>query len=170
MPASPAKRKVEPAPGVAGSRIASHATSSRLWALPADQAASGTPRLEACAGIPGSLDGENLDGAADPLELPLAKGVQVEVDSTSCRVTSLITTIPGSAACCIRAAKLGTTPTIESRSATTIVPRSVTTTRPVWIPTRIRRHAELTVQVGTGVPHCHEQVEAASTARRASSS
>ena len=50
-------------------------------------------------------------------------------------MTSLITTLPGSAACWIRAARLGTSPTIESRSATEPSSlRSVTTTRPVWMP------------------------------------
>ena len=82
--------------------------------------------------------------------------------STSCRVTSLITTVPGSAACWTRAARLGTSPTIESRSATAPSSlRSVTTTRPVWIPTRTSGAApKLAAELGTGVPHRGDEVEA----------
>lgn len=51
-------------------------------------------------------------------------------------VTSLTATAPAGAADWMRAALLGVAPTTALRSGRSVEPISVTSTRPVWIPTR----------------------------------
>ena len=82
--------------------------------------------------------------------------------STSCWVTSLITTVPGSAACWIRAARLGTSPTIESRSATDPSCAQVGDDHPAGVDADadLGGGAELRLELGTGVTHGHDEVEA----------
>jgi hypothetical protein len=117
--------------------------------------------LEAGRGVAGPLDGEDLDRRLMPFSRRSPSERRKKSASTSCWVTSLITTMPGSAACWIRAARLGTRPTIESRSATALSSlRSVTTTRPVWMPTRPRAPRRSGGPVRPGVAHRDHEVEA----------
>ena len=74
-------------------------------------------------------------GAARPLTAWAPRSESSNRPLTSRRVLSLITTRPGSASACSRAARFGVSPTADAPRRQPAI-RSPTTTRPVAIPTR----------------------------------
>ena len=80
MPASPTTRKAAPAGASPGARTSPCREQRVPWLVPADQPGLAVPlRLEAGGGVARPLDGEDLDRAADALQPALAERVQEEV-------------------------------------------------------------------------------------------
>ena len=93
-------------------------------------------RLEAALGPALAFDPPDRDGLGEALQPLRAEIAQLEQPPTRRRVAWLITTLPGAASACSRAARFGVSPTTASSCAAPSPIRSPTTTRPVAMPTR----------------------------------
>ena len=105
-----------------------------------------------------------------PFSERVPTGFSSKCGSTSCRVVSLITTVPGSASPCRRAATLGTDPARAEPSRTPEASPAITTV-PEWTPTRMA--GSMPWRRCSSMDACairSTSRSAASTARRASSS
>ena len=87
-------------------------------------------------------------GASMPLSDAGPRSSSSNMPPTRRRVASEMTTLPGSARACSRAARFGVSPTTTSSRAAPSPTRSPTTTRPVAIPTRAASGSPAGVRAG----------------------
>ena len=138
IPGSPliSTTRPPPAPTVSQCSSSSASSPSRPTNGVSPRDATASSRVRASVG----RNTRNADtGRRMPLSVSSPMLSTAKKPSTRTRVPSLITTVPGQAADCRRAARFGVSPTISCGCRLASSPASVTTTSPVWTPIRTWR-------------------------------
>ena len=144
IPASPANSTIWPSPALAWRQRSSSKDSScsRPTIGKSSLAVRASKRLSR-ARVPSTEN--TVVGTAMPLRCCAPRSASSKCSPKSVRVVSLITTCPGVASACRRAAKFGVSPTTASSCDAPSPIKSPTTTKPVLIPIRAAKDSPLGV-------------------------